>query len=80
MSIPYLCELLAASLRNRPKCEKMKVVSSSRVALYIVQLTRKIEAIYICACARHGVADVYLELRRTLRHGRKIVRLGPLAN
>ena len=33
--IPYLCELLAASLRNRPKCEKMKVVSSSRVALYV---------------------------------------------
>ena len=31
--VPYLCELLAASLRNRPKCEKMKVVSSSRVAL-----------------------------------------------
>ena len=27
--IPYLCELLAASLRNRPKCEKMKVVSST---------------------------------------------------
>ena len=34
--MPYLCELLATSLRNRPKCEKMKVVSSSRVALYII--------------------------------------------
>ena len=34
--IPYLCELLAASQRNRPKCEKMKDASSSRLALYII--------------------------------------------
>ena len=39
----------------------------------VVQLTRKIEAIYICACARHGVRDIsltciYLELRTVWRH------------
>ena len=40
--VPYLCELLAASLRNRLKCEK---VSSSRLAHNLPQARD---------CAKHG--------------------------
>ena len=42
--VPYLCELLAASQRNRPKCEKMKDVSSSRLALYVSSVRRRLNA------------------------------------
>ena len=41
--VPYLRELLAALLRNRSKCEKMKNVSSSRLALYTVFHAKRVE-------------------------------------
>ena len=54
--VPYLCELLAASQRNRPKCEKMKDVSSSRLALS-ARFSRRLNARACVTCARFYLGE-----------------------